>query len=498
MRTAIIIALVALSTACSEAHGVGEDAGPDAARPDGGPDAARPDAFVTRDTGTDAPPTPPPDAGMPACIGTTPPSGPECATCGNGMRDSCERCMPCGPMGDCCETLEEVCDGALPPGVSCASLGYAGGTLLCGDWCSYDVRGCDGCAVDRRITRCLAAPVDTAVPQHLALAATDTSVGLAWITNASLSVGDEARVHFATFGADLSLVGETGCLPFVDARRVALATTPTGWMLAVETRAGVFVSPLGIDGSSPSGARLIAGAATPLFAERPASGPLLTYATGGGLSAQLLRDDGSVEWQTEVLSGSILEYEFGSAVFTGDGFLVSVRADGVQVVRLELDGTVTSTSMPAGSSTESPELAWTGTEARLSYAAFGGPGASMIVRLDRTGAPLGPAVELGRIPSYFNRAPMVTFGEETVVFPGDHTGGVDLSERVEVLRLDRDLRVSIAPFAVSQDPTGSRGIRVARLGTEVVVAWIGGGNGTPHFGPGELYPGRISLATIEL
>ena len=32
----------------------------------------------------------------------------------------------------------------------------------------------------------------------------------------------------------------------------------------------------------------------------------------------------------------------------------------------------------------------------------------------------------------------------------------------------------------------------------LVLAWVGGGHGTPGFGPWALYPGRISLALVNL
>ena len=458
----------------------------------------------------DAPPVdvpPPPDAGPLTCVEATAPAS-ECdtAVCGNGVVDTCTRCYPClppgppwadGGPGECCDTVSEACDGVVPAGTTCATLGYAGGELHCGAWCGLDPKDCDGCGSDARIERCVPAPVDSTVPYALGLAATGEMVGLAWITSSSLDGAAERRVHFARFDSNLSLVSEPGCFAVAEPTFVSVAAVPSGWLLAVGGAGGVHVIPLAPDGYPRGPGRVIPGGGTPHLAERPGAGPLVSYAVAGSIDAQLLREDGTAEWTARVFSGSPTEPDLANAVFTGDGFLVVQRMAGVTVARVELDGTVSGTSMPGGSSTETPQLAWNGTEARVTWTDFSATGTVYFARLDRNGARIAAPVVLGTIPAYFNRSPMVAFGQETLVVMSGYSGGVDLATRLDITKVDRDGRTVVPTFALTQDPTGARGYRAARLGARMVVAWVGGGNGTPHFGPGQLFPGRISLATVR-
>lgn len=125
-----------------------------------------------------------PDCQNPALIvsgcllGDVCPAG-ECTSCGNGVVESDETCDPkasgvaqCGPLGyqpgtvPCTSTCEwaydqcvplmtcangqldtnEQCDGTLfPPGSTCASHGFAMGSLACKPGCSIDTSGCHTC-----------------------------------------------------------------------------------------------------------------------------------------------------------------------------------------------------------------------------------------------------------------------------------------------------------------------------------------------------------------
>lgn len=69
-------------------------------------------------------------------------------SCGDGTCDSSESCSSCpSDCGSCCGngTLDpgEACDGTDLAGATCASLGFASGTLACGSTCAaYDMSGC--------------------------------------------------------------------------------------------------------------------------------------------------------------------------------------------------------------------------------------------------------------------------------------------------------------------------------------------------------------------
>lgn len=454
----------------------------------------------------------------------------EPALCGNGAVDSCSECMPCcgggpggggppcgPPWGDadagmCCTSATEHCDGGDLGGATCESLGYAGGTLGCGGSCAFDTTGCNGCAADPRVTSCGRALIDSDAPYALALAATDAEVGLAWITSSGVGadgVAPQNRLHFARFRADdLSLIAETGCFGPVDPTFVALTTTPTGWIVAADTYAGTEVITLDASGAVAGASRFHAGWHSPLMAARPGSGPLVVYdepnwsgaPAESSTQAELLAADGSVEWTTRVFDLSSIEPQFGSAVFTGDGFLVAQRIDGVTVARIELDGRVSATSMPSHDATEYPQLGWTGTEARLVWADFGGAPTMFIARLDRSGARMGDAVEIGGAgPTYFNPCPTLGDGQDAIVLLARYTGGTGLGRQLDVARFDAAGRASVGPFAITQDPNGARSHRLARTGGRVVAAWISGGYGPPGFGgaPGADVPGRISLALVD-
>ncbi|MFI5302002.1 MAG: hypothetical protein ACHREM_28255, partial [Polyangiales bacterium] len=132
------------------------------------------------------------DAGSVTCPAQTLPD-PVCpiATCGNGHRDTCSVCTPgsCwggdppGPAPACdagvtCTTNAEACDGDDLNGVTCAALGFAGGTLRCGAWCDFDTTGCDPCATGPHVIGCERAPVDGKGASWLSVAATDNEIGV--------------------------------------------------------------------------------------------------------------------------------------------------------------------------------------------------------------------------------------------------------------------------------------------------------------------------------
>ncbi|MDB4930357.1 MAG: hypothetical protein JWM10_2841, partial [Myxococcaceae bacterium] len=267
-----------------------------------------------------------------ACLtgGTPPPRVCAPALCGNGRVDACPQCMPCsggggGPGGSppfrdagvCCTDQPEECDGDALGGATCASLGYAGGDLRCGEWCGRDTRSCDACAVSAHTRSCIRADVAGVAPTALALATSGDEIGVAWASD------DNHAVHFARYSRALVKLSERDCLGVGDARGVALSAVEGGWIVAVGTEAGTRVVPLAADGSNRGAGSLFAGAVMPMLAARPAGGPLLVGTRGGVVTAVVLRADGTLASAAQALITEETEAGYGSAVWVGDGWLVA-------------------------------------------------------------------------------------------------------------------------------------------------------------------------------
>src|SRR5262245_32747824 len=75
--------------------------------------------------------------------------------CGNGSIDArCDNRLP-----QAANPTSEECDGRALGNASCASLGFAGGTLRCRPWCSFDTSQCDPCARSPHLAACNRAEV---------------------------------------------------------------------------------------------------------------------------------------------------------------------------------------------------------------------------------------------------------------------------------------------------------------------------------------------------
>ncbi len=424
-----------------------------------------------------------------------PPPAPACAgLCGNGHRDMCSSCHPCGPRGGgggggpppfpdgglCCTTAGEDCDGTDLGGATCASIGYAGGTLHCGSWCAFDSGTCVSCTTGPHVTACDRADGDATGAMSLALAVTETEVAVAWAS------GTGAR--FARFGADFPRHGETGCFGPADARRVALAAVPTGWIAAVENAAGTGIYVVSATGAATGPVAMFPSAQMPLLAGRPGAGPLLvwTLAATGAEQESVLGADGRPTTATVTLFTPVTEPEYGSAVSAGDGFLVAMRSSvGVQVLRVGADGRA-GTPAGLGAETEYPQVTWTGTEGRITWSDFGvSPPSVKWARLDATGRMIGSAVTLGGIPTYYNPSPTAAFGDHTMVLLGGYTGGTGQARRLDATVLAADGGVIVPAFHVDQDPHAVISYRLAARSGDAVAAWL-----TTD------YPGRVGLARV--
>lgn len=498
----------AVTTAMNTADGaLGQDVPTDAATPDVPGDAPREDRVST-----DAPlvfedlpgDVPADDAGV--CQVEAPSRSPVCpaTTCGNGVRDRCMQCGPCGggggggpgidagppppwDAGVCCTEVTETCDGADLGAVTCASLGYRGGALGCDGACGHDTRACDACADPEARGICQAAAVNSLNAQDLALAVRGDRVALAWVEG-------NRHVGVALLDRALNVLRSTPCAGFAGARRVALTATGGGFLLAVETAGAVRLNPLSIDGTLAAQGATITGGYAPLLAPGPSGDALLVYTSDGpgGATARAVRatPEGAVTRTQATLFTDVTEPEYGSAAFTGEAWLVAMRVRGVEVVRVGLDLSVGAPQRPAGSDTEYPQVVWSGTRAAMTWANFGGASISVqIAELSPTGALAGPARTFASPVSatrYFNVAPVVAVGDDLAVLLGTHTGRTGASGRLDLLRENAQplMRVT-TPHPVTRSPEAASHYRVAALENTAVVAWIG--EGTPR---------RIGLARL--
>ena len=445
------------------------------ARADAG--IARPDAFVIPDV-----PVVRPDATT-HCPGTSTPPAPVCGDaglCGNGVRNECTVCShglrPFPDAGPTCVTHREECDGQDLGGRTCRAIGYASGPLECGPWCGFDTSKCVSCAGGAHVSACVHPEVGPVTVRGVALAAGHGELALAWIVNGG-------SVRLARYRPDLSLIGVEECAA-LGAEAVAVAASVNGWMVVTEASGWLELTVDDLATGVRSRRRLVGR--DPILVPVPAAAPLLLYTRANTLYAARLRPNGSDEWLVAVVSNPT-EPELSSGVYTGDGFLVAARAQGVRVVRIELDGSVSGMQSPAGGSTEYPQIGWTGTEARLVYADFGGTPSVIWMRLDRAGITLGQPVVLGQAPTYFNPSPIVTSGDDTIVLLGRYTGSTARAEALDVARIGPQGSTLVAPQAIEMDPKRAFSYRIVTLGAYAYAAWAAEG-----------FPGRVGLARLSL
>lgn len=434
------------------------------------------------------------------CRVEAPPRASVCpaTTCGNGARDRCMQCNPCGrggpgidagppppwDAGVCCTEVTETCDGADLGGVTCASLGYRGGTLGCDGTCGHDTSACDACADPEARGVCQSAVVRSLNAQDLALAVNGDRVALAWVEGTT-------HVGVALLDRGLNVLRSTPCAGFAGARRVALTATRGGFLLAVETAGGVRLNPFTLDGALGAQGATITDGYAPLLAPGPTGDALLVYTTAGAVvRAVRATPEGAVTRTQATLFTDVTEPEYGSVTRAGDAWLVAMRVRDVEVVRVGLDLSVGAPQRPAGSATEYPQVVWSGTRAAMTWADFGGANIAVnIAELTPSGALAGPVRTFASPVSatrYFNVAPVVAVGDDLAVLLGTHTGRTGASGRLDLLRENAlPLMRATTPRPVTRAPELATHYRVAALGDAAVVAWIG--EGTPH---------RIGLARL--
>jgi hypothetical protein len=392
-----------------------------------------------------------PSATVGTCPVAEPSSPPVCpGTCGNGRRDTCQ-------------PWQEPCDGADLGVATCASLGYAGGTLRCLPACGFDVSGCQACEPGPAVAACTShatAPPDTIA--GLTLAANEGQLALAFISRGS-------GVHFLRLRADLSLDSETTCLGPARPESVSLAPTPGGWLLAVGTTSppAVHLISLGQDGRLRAPMRTMSlTVGGRLLAARPDGGPLL--ALGRVVDAAVPVSESVM---LDPLGNEVtprLPLEPRLAVSTGDGILVAVNGNGAVLTKLGLDGTE-GARRNLGPTASITALTWTGSEARATFITQGLPEAGGYwIRLRGDGAPLGTPVALRLTRDQLNTPlSLVARGDDSFLLTTQYgTGGPWL----ELRRLDLD-GVSGPAVRLSHLPSMySRG-QLVRRGDDLLAAW---------------------------
>ena len=163
-----------------------------------------------------------------------PPPAPVCGSvaCGNGQRDQCAMEMTAECLA---RTDVEQCDGNDLGDASCLSLHFGSGNLACRSNCALDTSGCRDCVpLGAGLVSCGEAPLPVNQPWSLAVAATDTEVGIAWLGQAD----DSTLVSFARLAPGLDLLGsqvlDSGPPSCASAwRGVAVAAVASGWLIAV-------------------------------------------------------------------------------------------------------------------------------------------------------------------------------------------------------------------------------------------------------------------------
>jgi hypothetical protein len=313
------------------------------------------------------------------------------------------------------------------------------------------------------------------------LAANATEIGVARVEHNTSCDG----VRFDRYRPDLSLVAESACFPPCDANWVALAPTPSGWLLAIAGTFHIDLVPLDPQGNQTGPVHTIEDGVTPVLAPRGSGGtvtggPLLlwTSTSGAEVFAVLLGDDGSEEHPAVLAFSSTEADQPGSAVFTGDGFLLAAYErilpgpwfSGAVVRRYWLDGSLGVEHRPAPCwDSAYPQLAWTGTEARLAIA--GGPpggGSEYWVRLSASGEALDSPrpITSPPPPMAFSRSPVAMLGDDMVVLMAQP----DMLEAVHVAKDGTPGSPTVLSPASGFASVGLQ--QLAIVGNSAYAAWL--------------------------
>jgi len=377
-----------------------------------------------------------------------------------------------GVVGDCGFDAEE-CDDALGPR-ACPD-GFSGGAAEC-IACRLDTRGCVDCLGSPSARSCGALEA-TGGAGDLGVAVGEEAAAVAW----TLARADgDGVAAWALFDRDLARVAGPTCLdpegPRAD--EVALAAVAGGFLLAASTTEGTAVYPL-----DPGGAPRGEGTLVPdlreirLTAQRSGEAALLTGITRAGeIHGVLLDANARAPWRARLFEAGI-QAHIGSAVHTGESFLVAMRASPgarIGVVTVTDDGAVTCDRTVAEESSEYPQIDWDGRRARITWADFSSfrGRAVLWAELDETGARIGEPAELEGAADLFNPAPLRAVGGRSLVLAGGYTGGVYTASHLELHRLDARGSAVAPPERLVDNPELLGLHRIERWGDELLVSWL--------------------------
>ena len=421
------------------------------------------------------------DAGPSVCPPVTSPA--LCGgLCGNGVRDFCQDSgVFSGGSDGGAVTSREDCDGTDLGGATCASLGFAGGTLGCDSSCHLDTSQCQTCAPSVAPAAGCSQSPQAWGPQVWAvgLAASATEIGFATVERNPTCVG----VRFDRYAPNLARISESSCLGACDVTAVRVAPTASGWLLAMVTAHGLDLMPLDGQGTVNGSVRTIANVYQADLVPRttngaPLGGPLLIWTDihRDHLSGALLRDDGTVE-QSPVNAFATLAGE-GAGVFTGDGYLLSgdtqtvnsfVTYDWTAVRRFRLDGSLGSVYAPIPClAASSLQLAWTGSEVRATYTDENDPMSSaMWARLGQNGRLIESPQALGIQAAIGSH--VVMLGADMLVLVDVTASSYGDPEGYYSVHVAGDGGVS-APMQLTTRLGYSE--QLVALGTQGVAAWL--------------------------
>ena len=430
-----------------------------------------------------------------------PPPPPVCgALCGNGKQDNCIRSLAPGCQP---QVWSEECDGADFAGDTCALRGFASGTLVCKSDCTidYDASNCSECApAVLPIARCGKAPTQFAYVSGFALGATDTEVGFATFSDNDAS---GMILSFARLTSTLDLAGgwinveDTPGTP--DSIRIydaAVAPLPAGWVLAACGYPQVFFHT--IDASGREFARTVVDTVSDLYdacisgsltlAPRPGGGPLLLWRSGSDVMAALIAGDGlSVSAPQAIVGPTTFINDTVSAAWVVDAFYAAVAlqngsGDGgvIRLVRFQPGATPIGGDLPVNEPVQSAPVVVPGvTDLRLVYngliteASGVETPAVLLRRLGTSGELLSNPFVLARFPTLYGPPLAAGFTGATVVLINSSY----VTGRLSFLTVASDGSIATPAYDVARTPFYLGPIKMVRRGSDVVVGWLGGGDG---------------------
>lgn len=260
---------------------------------------------------------------------------------------------------------------------------------------------------------------------------------------------------------------------------VAIAASGEGWVVALGLVRGAearvetqWLSEDLSQGGDPASINL---GERPRLTARPEGGPLMQWIdrsapAGGALRVALLPPRAAPLWTTVAFENPT-ESEYGSAAWTGEGFLLAQRVGGVAVRTVSLDGRLGPLLAVDDDQTEYPQVSASAAGVTISWAHFGGTPSMRMALLDRDGRRTGAPITLGAVPAWFDPAPTLDDGDSSLVLLAGYTGATGVASRLSWVTVPRGGTPS-APRAVYEGPGPVRDYHVARFADAPLVWWV--------------------------